>query len=203
MYKKLSYLVVVALMASMSVLVEADLAEWEAAISDAHPLHWYKFNETGTDCIDSGSGGLNGIYEDVLVGQDGFFGPGTAVGFERTGANRATFANAENLSGSWTAEYIVKTTKEPAYHDGQCLHDSTTTSIRLHGWTTLGEAGFTLYTVEDYQFTPVEGLTLEDLIIQPGPWRHLVWRNDGSGIQLFFDGILVGTTEDMIVLPPV
>lgn len=201
MCKRLNYWITFVLVISMSGLVQADLAEWEAAISEANPLHWYKFDETGTDCIDSGSGGLNGTYEDVLLGQDGFFGPGTAAGFERNGDNRAHFTGATDLSGTWTAEYIVKTTKAPATQDAQCLHDSTTTSIRLHGWTTLGEAGFTLYGVEDYQFTPEAGLTLEDLIVQPGPWRHLVWRNDGSGIQLFFDGILVGTTDDMIDLP--
>jgi hypothetical protein len=182
-------------------VVQADLAGWEAVISDANPLHWYKFDETSMDCIDSGSGGLNGTYDGVSLGQEGLFEPGTAVGFERTGANRANFTGATNLPGPWTVEYIVKTTKPPAGSDSQALHDSDTTSIRLAGWTSLGEAGFTLYGVADYQFTPATGLTLNDLVIQQDVWTHMVFRNNGSGTQLFFDGVLVGTSPDSIDLP--
>jgi hypothetical protein len=123
------------------------------------------------------------------------------VGFERTGANRANFTGATDMPGPWTVEYIVKTTKVPAGTDPQCLHDSGTTSIRLAGWTPLGEAGFTLYGVSDYRFTPEAGLILDDLVIQQDVWMHLVWRNNGSGMQLFLDGSLVGTTADMIDLP--
>jgi hypothetical protein len=202
MCKKLINLVALLLLVLAAAgVVQADLAGWEAAISDANPLHWYKFNETGTDCIDSGNGGLNGTYDSVALGQEGRFGPGTAVGFERVGANRANFPGATDLPGPWTVEYIVKTTKEPAANDSQALHDSDTTSIRLAGWTALGEAGFTLYGVADYRFTPEAGLTLDDLVIQPDVWMHLVWRNNGSGTQLFFDGVLVGTSTDMIDLP--
>jgi len=201
MFRKLIYLVAFVLVLAAGSVVQADLPEWEAAINGANPLHWYKFDETGTDCIDSGSGGLNGTYDGVSLGQEGRFGAGTAVGFERTGANRANFTGATNLPGPWTVEYIVKTTKAPAANDSQALHDSDTTSIRLAGWTALGEAGFTLYGVADYQFTPAAGLTLNDLVIQPNVWMHLVWRNNGSGTQLFFNGVLVGTSTDMIELP--
>jgi hypothetical protein len=202
MCKKLSHQVVSFLLVSaVAGVVQADLAGWKAAISEANPLHWYRFDETGADCIDSGSGGLNGTYDSVLLGQEGRFGPGTAAEFQRIGANRVNFTGATNLPGPWTVEYIVKTTKEPAANDSQALHDSDTTSIRLAGWTALGEAGFTLYGVADYQFTPAAGLTLNDLIIQPNVWMHLVWRNNGSGTQLFFDGVLVGTSTDMIDLP--
>ena len=153
MCKKLMYLIVVSFIfisAGHSV-VQADLAGWEAAISDAGPLHWYKFDETGTDCTDSGSGGLNGTYDSVSLGREGRFGPGTAAEFERVGANRVNFTGATDLPGPWTVEYIVKTTKAPAASDSQALHDSDTTSIRLAGWTALGEAGFTLYGVADYR----------------------------------------------------
>jgi len=202
MCRKLTYLIVsfILVTATCSV-VQADLAGWEAAISDANPLHWYKFDETGTDCLDSGSGGLNGTYDSVSLGQEGRFAPGTAAAFERIGANRANFTGATDLPGPWTVEYIVKTTKVPAANDSQALHDSDTTSIRLAGWTALGEAGFTLYGVADYRFTPEAGLTLNDLVIQPDIWMHLAFRNDGSGTQLFFDGVLVGTSTDMIDLP--
>ncbi len=201
MCRKLVLLVSFILVSAACGVVQADLAGWEAAISDANPLHWYQFDETGTDCIDSGSGGLNGTYDGVLLGQEGRFGAGTAVGFERIGANRANFTGATDLPGPWTAEYIVKTTKAPAGSDSQILHDGDSTSIRLAGWTSLGEAGFTLYGVADYAFTPTAGLTLDDLVIQQDVWMHLVWRNDGSGMQLFFDGRLVGTSTAMIELP--
>ena len=202
MCRKLTYLIVsfILVTATWSV-VQADLAGWEAAIGDANPLHWYKLDETGADCLDSGSGGLNGTYDSVSLGREGRFGPGTAAAFERIGANRANFTGATDLPGPWTVEYIVKTTKVPAANDSQALHDSDTTSIRLAGWTALGEAGFTLYGVADYRFTPEAGLTLNDLIIQPDVWIHMVFRNNGSGTQLFFDGVLVGTSTDMIDLP--
>ena len=202
MYKKLIVLIFSFILVSATWnVVQADLAGWEAAIGDAKPLHWYKFDETGSECIDSGSGGLNGTYDSVSLGQEGRFEPGTAVGFQRVGANRANFTGAANLPGPWTVEYIVKTTKPPAANDSQALHDSDTTSVRLAGWTALGEAGFTLYGVADYRFTPEAGMTLNDLVIQPDVWMHLVWRNNGSGTQLFFDGVLVGTSPDMIDLP--
>jgi len=180
---------------------QAGLAEWEAAIGGANPLHWYKFDEAGTDCIDSGSGGLNGVYDGVVMGEEGLFGPGTAVGFERSGANRADFANATDMPGPWTVEYIVKTTKAAAANDSQALHDSDATSIRLAGWTALGEVGFTLYGVEDYRFTPIAGYTLDDLIIKQDEWVHLTWRNDGAGTQFFLNGKLVGTSTSAIDLP--
>ena len=198
--KLICSLAFISMLAAGSV-VQADLAGWEAVISDANPLHWYKFDETGTDCIDSGSGGLNGTYDGVSLGQEGRFGAGTAVGFERIGANRANFTGATDLPGPWTVEYIVKTTKAPAANDSQALHDGDSTSVRLAGWTALGEAGFTLYGVADYQFTPAAGLTLNDLVIQPDVWIHMVFRNNGSGTQLFFDGVLVATSVDMIDLP--
>jgi hypothetical protein len=202
MFRKLMYVVFsFIVLSAASGVVRADLAAWDAAISDAGPLHWYKFDETSTNCIDSGSAGMNGVYEDVTLGQAGLFEPATAVGFGRSGANRVSFAGATDLPGPWTAEYIVKTTKAPAGSDAQCLNDSATTSIRLAGWTSVGEAGFTLYGVADYQFTPVAGLTLNDFVIQQNVWVHLVWRNNGSGTQLFLNGELVGTTADMIDLP--
>ena len=201
MYKKVFYLLSVVLALAIGATAQAGLVEWEAAINGADPLHWYKFDETGTDCIDSGSGGLNGVYDGVVMGQEGLLGPGTAVGFERTGANRADFAAATDLPGPYTVEYIVKTTKPPAANDSQALHDGDATSIRLAGWTALGEVGFTLYGVADYRFTPIAGYTLDDLVIKQGEWVHLTWRNDGTGTQFFLNGKLVGTSTDSVDLP--
>ena len=202
MCRRLIYLFLVVLVSAVGTVTQAGLPEWEAAIQGAGPLHWYKLNEaTGTNCVDSGSGALNGAYDSVSLAQAGFFGAGTAVGFTRTGANRANFTGAADLPGPWTVEYVVKTTKPPAANDSQALHDSDTTSIRLAGWTALGEAGFTRYGVADYQFTPTAGLTLNDLVIRQDVWMHLVWRNNGSGTQLFFNGKLMGTSTSTVELP--
>jgi len=201
MCRKLIYLIWFVLVIGLAVSARADLAEWEAAISAKNPLHWYKFNETtGTDCIDSGSAGLNGVYSGVSLSQEGYFGPGTAARFTRSNGNLVNFTGASDLSGLWTAEYVIKTVKPPAGNEAQALHDSATTSVRLAGWTALGEAGFTLYGVADYRFTPTAGLTLDDLVVQQDEWMHLVWRNDGSGMQLFFNGKLVGTNTNSIAL---
>ena len=201
MSKKLVYLVCLVLMIGLAVDARADLADWEAAISAGNPLHWYKFDETsGTDCIDSGSAGLNGTYTGVSSGEQGYFGPAAAAEFTRADGDVVDFADATDLSGSWTAEYIVKTVKPPAGQEPQALHDSAATSIRLAAWSALGEAGFTLYGVADYQFTPVTGLTLNDLVVQQDEWMHLVWRRNSSGTQVFFNGKLVGTSADSIAL---
>jgi len=184
-------------------VAQAGLAEWEAAISSANPIHWYKFNEAaGTNCKDSGSAGLNGTYSGVFLGQEGYFGAGTAVRFDRSADNRVNLTGGRDLDTSWTAEYIVMNMKPAAANDSQALHDSDSTSVRLSGWTSLGEVGFTLYGVEDYRFTPEKGLTLEDLIIPVGEWMHLTWRrNESGGMQMFFNGELVGTHTSSIAFP--
>ncbi len=197
MCRRLTYLFGVLLVLVMGNLAHA--GGWDVAISGADPLHWYRFNEGGDDCIDSGRDGLNGTYSGVSLGEEGVID--AAGGFIRSDNDAVNFTGAADLPGPWTVEYVVKTTKAPAAQEGQALHDGGATSVRLAGWTSVGEAGFTQYGVADYQFTPAAGLTLEDLIVQPDVWMHLVWRNDGSGMQLFFDGELVGTSTDNIDLP--
>jgi hypothetical protein len=185
-------------------IVQADpQADWETAITAANPLHWYKFDETsGTDCIDSGSGQLNGKYDGPTPGQAGFFGSTSAATFTRVGGtNTAVFTGAANLAGPWTVEYVVMSTKAAAANDSMALHDSDTTSIRLAGWTAIGEVGFTLYGVADYQFTPSAGYTLQNLIPPLNEWIHLVFRRDNSGTQVFFNGELMGTSTSSVDLP--
>ena len=78
MIQRLLYLFSLMCLLTLVSTAQADLAEWEAAIDAADPLHWYKFNEaSGTDCIDSGSAGLNGVYNGVILNQPGLFGLGT------------------------------------------------------------------------------------------------------------------------------
>ena len=202
MYKKITYLAVSLLLVSAACsVVQADLDGWEAAIGEANPLHWYKFDETGSECVDAGSGGLNGAYNGVTLGQEGRFTAGTAARFTRSEGNVVDFAGATDLATPWTVEYIIKTVKPPAAQEPQALHDSGTTSVRLAGWTALGEAGFTLYGVADYRFTPAGDNTLNDLVIPQDKWIHIVWRSDtAGGMQLFIDGVLMGTSTDSIEL---
>ncbi len=197
MSKKLIYFVSFILVLAAGGVAHA--AGWEAVISGANPLHWYRFDETGADCLDSGSAGLDGTYSGVTLGQDGFID--AAAGFVRNENNAVNFDGAMDLPGPWTVEYVVKTTLAAAGQQGQSLHDGANSAIRISGWTNLGEVGYVLYGVADYQFTPAEGLTLEDLIVQQDVWMHLVWRNDGSSMQLFFNGELMGTSTDLIDLP--
>jgi len=203
MRRKMVYLVSFVLLPAIGSLAQAGLAEWEAAINSANPLHWYKFDETtGTDCIDSGSEGLRGTYDGVTLGVQGHFGAGTAVRFDRSPQNRVNLTGGTDLDTSWTVEYIVMNMKPAAAQDSMALHDSDSTSVRLAGWTALGEVGFTLYGVEDYQFTPEEGLTLEDLVIPVGEWMHLAFRrDDAGGTQIFFNGKLVGTHTSSVAFP--
>ncbi len=203
MSKKLTYLVSFVLVLAIGSLAQAGLAEWETAISGANPLHWYKFDESaGTDCVDSGSAGLGGTYDGVTLGVQGHFGAGTAVRFDLSPQNRVNLTGGTDLDTSWTVEYIVMNMKPAAAQGSMALHDSDSTSVRLAGWTSLAEVGFTLYGVEDYQFTPEEGLTLEDLVIPVGEWMHLTWRrDDAGGTQIFFNGKLVGTHTSTIAFP--
>jgi len=203
MRRKLISLVSFVLVLTIGSPAQAGLAEWEAAISSANPLHWYKFDETaGTNCIDSGSAGLGGTYDGVTLGVQGFFGAGTAVRFDWSPQNRVNLTGGTDLDTSWTVEYIVMNMKLAAPQGSMALHDSDSTSVRLAGWTSLAEVGFTLYGVEDYRFTPEEGLTLEDLVIPVGEWMHLTWRrDDAGGTQIFFNGKLAGTHTSTIAFP--
>ncbi len=201
--KKWLFLVSCVYLLTLLGIVQADpLADWEAMITAGNPLHWYKFNETGQDCIDSGSGKLNGTYDGPTPGQVGFFGPTSGATFTRTGGtNTARFTGAANLTGRWTAEYVVMSTKAAAANDSMALHDSDTTSIRLAGWTSVGEVGFTLYGVADYQFTPTAGYTLQNLVAPQNEWIHLTFRNNGSGTQVFVNGEMMGTSTSSVDLP--
>jgi uncharacterized membrane protein len=186
-------------------VVQADsLTDWEAAISAANPLHWYKFNgATGEDCIDSGSGKLNGTYDGPMPGQAGLFSSTSAAVFSRPlGTDRVNFPGAANLAGPWTAEYIVMSTVTTTGGRGDMpLHDGDTTSIRLACYALRGEVGFTLYGVGDYQFTPSAGHTRQNLIAPRNEWIHLVFRRDSSGTQVFVNGELMGTNSNSVDLP--
>ncbi len=179
-----------------AVTVEAaGLSGWNMLIEGASPLHWYKFDEaSGTNCLDSGSGAMSGTYDGVSIAQEGMLESGQAVLFSGTGANRITFGSAGDLSGDWTAEYIVKKLGAST----QCLHDSSALSLRLVQWNS-DEVGFTKYGTADYKFTALPG---HSLVIPSDEWVHLVFRRiSGTGTQVFVNGLQVGSTSSSIDCP--
>lgn len=177
----------------------ADLTSWNAEITAANPLNWYKFDEaSGTDCIDSGSEGLSGTYIGVTLAEDGAFGTGTAARFG-TGSNQyVDFGGAADYAGDeWTAEYITKKLSAENLV-GQPLATSDNYSVRLNGWDSANELGFVLVGWYDYRFTPVLG---ESLVVPLEQWKHVTFRKNADGMQAFIDGILVGTSSDTILFP--
>ncbi len=196
-------LIFFALMLATGGAAQAGIQKWEIAVHATHPLHWYKFDEaTGNSCLDYGREGLNGIYDGVSLGQNGFFGSRKSVRFDRSAANVVNFVGASDLSGTWTAEYIVKKMSEAGEYDSQCLHDSARYGIRLAGYTRESDAGFVRYGVADYQFTPIGGFTRAYLVVPLGEWMLLTFRRDDAGCtDLFINGELVGNSENNVPFP--
>jgi len=202
MFKKLICAFALILALAVGGVAQADLASWEAAISAASPLNWYKFNETaGTDCLDSGSGALKGVYNGATPAVEGFFGAGSGAQFVRANMTRVDFAGATDLSAPYTAEYIVKTSLAgPANQQAQAMHDGDISGLRLAGWSALSEIGFVLYGVADYRFTPEPGFTLNDLVAPQNKWLHLAFRNNGTAMQVFVNGKLMGSQTNLVPL---
>ena len=159
-------------------------------------MHWYRFNESaGSDCLDYGTGSLNGIYDGVILTEDGILGSSQAIRFPGSGYNRITFGTAEDYSGQWTVEYIVKKIGTAT----QVLHDSSIYSLRLVQYNAMGVVGFTRYGLNDYTFAALPG---RDLVVPVDEWIHLVFRKTADGnLQVFIDGILAGTSADGIFFP--
>ncbi|MBN1126631.1 MAG: CotH kinase family protein, partial [Sedimentisphaerales bacterium] len=165
---------------------------WDAAVMADDPLHWYRFDETsGDSCIDHGSASLIGTYSSVALAQEGLLGSATAVEF--LGSSLVTFGSVSPISFDWTAEYIVMKKASAS----QALHDDGISSLRVQGWS-MQEASFTLYGVADYQFTKQPG---REAIVPLNEWKHLVFRCNGMGTQLFINGELAGTHASSVNLP--
>jgi hypothetical protein len=188
----------------------AGLAEWNAEITAANPLNWYRFDEpplstdpnapSDPNCFDYGSDGLYGIYTAVRLAQDGVFEPASAALFVKADNGQVEFPGATPIEGDWTAEYIVN--KRQWFT--AALHDDTFTSTRLEGYNTW-DVGFTLYnkyylptTGADYTFTVVEFESAQPPI---GRWIHLVFRRNNLGTQVFINGKKVGTSRVTIDFP--
>ncbi len=172
-----------------------DSTTWQEAVSNKNPLNWYRFDETsGVTCIDHGSEGLDGTYQDVSLAQQGAFGPGSAVSFDGSGVNNVLL-NGSEITSDWTAEFIVMKT----WGGYQALFEKVGSySLRLDQYGATGEVGFTQYGVADYTFTRQSG---QSVVLTENVWLHLVFRKNIFGTQVFINGLLAGTSGNSIPLP--
>ena len=179
-------------------VVMADEVAWDAAVGASAPLHWYKFDETsGTECVDHGSEGLTGTYRSLVnLNEEGAFGPGKSVLFERGGQTDLMWTQGGTVeTPEWTAEFIVKKNTST---QAQALCDSPDFSLRLVGWGTGERLSFTEYGVWDAEFDPEPGTSL---IVPVGRWSHITFRKMAGETQVFINAILVGTTTLNIDCP--
>lgn len=172
------------------------MPSWVNAIQADNPLHWYRLDETGSKiAIDSGSAAQHGVYQNGVT--QGVVGP-TNGAAQFDGINDKVSLGAGDLSGDWTAEFVVKKLgQEPA---GSLLRGAVG-ALRLDQWNNTGEVGFTRFGVLDYRFDPNP----------PGDPRysapidqfvHLAFVGvSGTDISLYADGTLVGTSSNYIPLP--
>lgn len=196
-YANLIGLVAFVVICITSVNSTADLAMWNTEISSTNPLNWYRFDEVSEpNCIDYGTDGLNGIYHNVALAQDGALGASNAAAFDPIAQSVVEVISAPSVTGDWTVEYIVK----KMALGSQALQDSDFTSVRLEGWQADGEVGFALYGSGDYTFTPVSQASLQ---VELNRWSHVAFRRNADGTQVFINGNLVGTQQVTIELPRV
>jgi hypothetical protein len=181
----LVYLVVV-----VPVLAESE--SWEAAVSAANPLNWYKLNEmSGTVAFDYGSAGVNGVYGDAVeLSQPGLVGMGAYLGGTGNGI-KVVYLNQEKLEGDWTAEFIVKATTLPT--ESILLCQEAWGYIKLcQTMEFAGQIGYTLKGSYDAGLGYV--LPLEE-------WHHIVFvMTETEGMKLYVDGVLEGQSEQYLQL---
>ena len=178
---------------------QAGVQKWESVVSEANPLHWYRFNEASgtTTANDMGSAGRNGEYRSLVeLAQPGCLGAGEAVRFEAGGQTDVMYTQGGNVTGAeWTAEFVIMKMSVTA---AQALCDSSAYSLRLVGYDSAEEFGYTSYGVVDARFTAVAG---GNLVAPVEQWIHVVYRRSGSAIDLFVDGVLVGTGATLVDCP--
>ena len=199
MFKRRSQLSVLLVVFVAAGAGRAGVQKWEAAVKAAGPLHWYRFSEAvgTTVAADEGSGALDGTYRSLVEqGQEGLFGDGQAVRFERGGQDDAMYTGGGNVAGGeWTAEFIVMKASDT---EAQALADSGTYSLRLIGYGTNGRIGYTHYGVIDAEFTAVGGASL---VLPVQQWLRIVYRRSGAQVQLFVNGVLYGNGTTLIDCP--
>lgn len=160
-------------------------ADWASTIAAENPLHWFQFEETsGTTAVDSGSAGANGVYENgVTLGQPGVVG----LGARFDGVDDHVFVDGPDLTGDWTAEFIV------AVGDGgasQGLKGSPTMALKAEQWNDTGTIGYTNFGVVDVDLG----------VPMPSELSHVVFVQTGAGVDLYVNGALAANDATTAVL---
>jgi hypothetical protein len=103
--------IIMCLALGMGSIASQARADWTSTITSSNPLNWYHLDETtGPTAFDYGSQGLDGTYGTGIhaptLGAAGLVGG--AVSFD--GNRRNIVLNGSDLSGDWSAEFIIMKT---------------------------------------------------------------------------------------------
>ena len=171
-------------------------ADWTSTIAASDPLDWYRFDETtGSTAIDYGSAQLNGTYGsgalDATRGIPGLVGTAALFGNQST-----VVLNGSDVTGDWSAEFVLDRvgSKQSSVLIRGVPLAVPSTALKLEQYPNTEQIGFTQYGVADYTFSPAVPTPLNQ-------WIDLVYVNHaGAGMDLYLNGVLVGTSSTNITL---
>jgi len=171
---------------------------WTSEIYQSNPLHWYRFEETGSQvAVDFGSGQLHGLYEggaELGQGEPGLVGNG--VRFD--GVDDRILLGGSRLSSTtpWTAEFIVDKLAAKTYAMLLTEDDFGSDKVNLRlDQSPDSQVGFTRQDVADYRFSPPVYAPVDEFI-------HLTFAGDpSSGVDVYINGEHEGHHSAFVELP--
>jgi hypothetical protein len=190
------YRVILCLALSMGSLTAQARADWISTIAASNPLNWYRLDETaGPTAFDYGSQGLHGTYgtgiHAPVLGAAGLVGG--AVSFD--GNRRNILLNGSDLSGDWSAEFILM--KTGTKHSAELLRGvplaSPSTHLKLEQDPNTGLVGYTQSFVADRVFSPAYAAPI-------GEFVDLVFVKTASEMKLYVNGVFQGSNPSTIAL---
>jgi Concanavalin A-like lectin/glucanases superfamily len=172
-------------------------ATWNAAVAASNPLNWYRLDDaSGNMAFDAGTDHRNGTYGsgaiDAIREVPGLVGKAVRFGNQST-----IFLSAPDLTGDWTAEFVLKRigSKRSSVLIRGVPFEFPSQALKLEQFENTGQVGFTQYGQVDATFTPPVFSPLDE-------WIHLVYVNRiGSGLSLYLNGELAGSHPSNINLP--
>jgi hypothetical protein len=171
-------------------------ADWVSTIASSSPLNWYRLDETaGPTAFDYGSQGLHGTYGAGIhaptLGAAGLVGG--AVSFD--GDRRNILLNGSDLSGDWSAEFILM--KTGTKFSAELLRGaplaSPSSHLKLEQFNNTGLVGYTQSFVADRVFSPPYSAPIGDFI-------DLVYVKTASDMKLYVNGHFQGSNVSTISL---
>jgi hypothetical protein len=171
-------------------------ADWNSTIAASNPLNWYRLDETtGPTAFDYGSQGLNGSYGTGIhaptLGAAGLVGG--AVSFD--GNRRNILLNGSDLTGDWSAEFIVM--KTGSKFSAELLRGaplaSPSSHLKLEQFNNTGLVGYTQSFVADRVFSPPYAAPIGDFV-------DLVYVKTASEMKLYVNGAFQGSNSSTISL---